>query len=140
MERRGTNTHSSGSPPNRLQGMRILLVEDEVVVAMELRASFEDHGACVIGPRRTVRSAIEGAEEPNLSAAVLDVRIGGESIAPVARRLAERGTPFLFYTGESLPDWIRAEWPAAEVISKPAMGRQLVEAAAKLGRAARQGD
>jgi DNA-binding response OmpR family regulator len=66
------------------------------------------------------------------AAVVLDVRIGNDTIAPVARGLTERKIPFLFYTGQVNTDPIWREWPASQVIAKPARPRSLVAAVAAL--------
>jgi DNA-binding response OmpR family regulator len=117
-----------------LKGARILVVEDEALIAFDLQATLTDAGAEVVGPSLTVTEAFALAGRENLSAAVLDVRLGRHAIEPVARQLAARSIPFLFYTGQVETDPIKAEWPQCEIIAKPAPSRTLVRAVAALLR------
>jgi DNA-binding response OmpR family regulator len=127
MERR-----SEAEAARTLSGARVLVVEDEAIIGFELQASLTDAGAQVIGPSLSLAEAFALASRENLSAAVLDIRLGRETIGPVARQLAARGIPFLFYTGQVETDSIRAEWPHCKIMSKPAPVRALVRAVAKL--------
>ncbi len=115
-----------------LQGARILVVEDEPIIAMELQSVFEDKGAVVVGPARTLEAALRHAGKAQISAAVLDLRLGPEPIAPVARLLRARDIPFLFYSGQPRNDPLRAEWPEALFLSKPATTHQLMIAVLSL--------
>ena len=90
------------------QNCRVLVVEDEYLLAEDLREELIEGGAAVIGPAQTVARALELVASPGrLDAAVLDINLGGELAYPVADALAERGVPFLFTTGydsSALPD------------------------------------
>jgi DNA-binding response OmpR family regulator len=121
----------------RLDGARILVVEDDFLIGLELAAVLSDAGAEVVGPSQSVAAAMMTAEEP-LSAAILDMRLGEETVAPVARLLAARHVPFLFYTGQSETDPLRCEWPECRILAKPAMPPSLVAALAALLREERQ--
>jgi DNA-binding response OmpR family regulator len=89
--------------PARLSNKRILVVEDEALVAMLVEDELLRAGAEVVGPTGCVRDAlrlIEGAaRDGGLSAAVLDIKLEDEAVRPVADRLAALGVPFLFATG-----------------------------------------
>ena len=81
-------------------GKRILLVEDEYMIAQDLAHDLRGMGADVIGPIPTVERAIAAvAAEPELDGAVLDVNLQGEMVFPVADALREREVPILFTTG-----------------------------------------
>lgn len=83
-----------------LNGCHILIVEDEYLLAQDLRAELADAGAVVAGMAGTVAGALEQIESlARLDGAILDVNLRGESVFPVADRLAARGVPFLFTTG-----------------------------------------
>jgi CheY-like chemotaxis protein len=84
-----------------LKGRRILIVEDEYLLAMDLAERFEDLGVEVVGPAATVRDAIAllGAEE--VEGAVLDINIRGERVYPVADILTQKNVPFVFTSGYS---------------------------------------
>lgn len=99
------------SKPN-LQGLRLLLVEDEFVLALGLSDLLVDEGADVIGPVASVSDALELIEKvPEIDAAVLDVNLGGETIYPVADALMTRNVPFFFATANdrsTLPERFRS--------------------------------
>jgi len=85
-----------------LRDKRVLVVEDEAIVAMLVEDELIDAGAKVIGPASSVEEAlrlIKGAAlHGGLNAAVLDFHLDGERVSPVADRLAALGVPFLFAT------------------------------------------
>ncbi|HLY04416.1 MAG TPA: response regulator [Rhizomicrobium sp.] len=124
-----------GSAPNtRLAGARVLIVEDEFIIALEIQANLEEAGATVIGPAYTLEQALELAEREQLSAAMLDLRLGRDSASLVAQLLHERQIPFLFYTGQPPSDPIRRAWPESTTLSKPASSDEIVHAVADIIR------
>jgi DNA-binding response OmpR family regulator len=114
-----------------LRGARVLLVEDDILLLMELEAILREAGAEIAGCCRTVREALAVAERNGLAVAILDVRVGRETIAPVARQLADHGTPFIFYTGQVENDPDLAEWTGRRILSKPARASAIVAAVAE---------
>lgn len=124
------NDREVGSP--WLNGGRVLVVEDDFFIGLELAAILSDAGAEVAGPYPTVETALAAAEDETLQAAVLDIRLGNEMVGPVARRLADHHVPFVFYTGQLNTDSLRAEWPNSRFLSKPALPRSIVNAVADL--------
>jgi len=78
---------------------RILVVEDEALVAMLVEDALLDAGFVVIGPARTVSQALEMLKADPPDAAVLDLNLGGENSLSVAEALTARGIPFLVATG-----------------------------------------
>lgn len=115
-----------------LAGSRVLIVEDEFIIALELQSNFEDAGAEVVGPAYTLADALELATHADITAATLDLRLMRDSVAPVARALAKRGIPFVFYSGQPSNDPVIAEWPQYRAVSKPAHPEELVEALTEL--------
>jgi CheY-like chemotaxis protein len=85
-----------------LAGRRVLVVEDEYIIAMELNRWLQEAGIEVVGPVPSVEQALDLIEDESaLDAAVLDINLGaGETVYPVADRLGALGVPFLFATGE----------------------------------------
>lgn len=78
---------------------RILVIEDEALVAMLVEDALVDAGFAVLGPARSVAQALEMLKADTPDAAVLDLNLGGENSLPVADVLAARGIPFLVATG-----------------------------------------
>ena len=102
-----------------LTGRRILVVEDESLVAMLLETILEDMGAIPVGAISTVDEAlVVVADDPLLDAALLDVNVAGKLVFPVAEALRAKGIPFVFSTGYGeggLPD----HWRGQSTIQKP---------------------
>src|SRR3954447_2946802 len=87
------------SAPASLQGLRVLVVEDEMMVSMLIEDMLSDLGCTVVGPASRLDEAIELAKTDALDCAVLDVNLGGQPIFPLADLLREKGRPFAFATG-----------------------------------------
>ena len=100
-----------------LKGKRILVVEDEALIAVMVEDMLIDMGSDVVGPAATIESALELARDEMLDAAVLDVNVRGERIDAVAEALMARGVPVLFATGYG--EVRLASGAAATVIDKP---------------------
>lgn len=101
-----------------LNGRRVLVVEDESLVAMLLEAILEDMGCTPVGPAATVDDGMALVESETLDAALLDVNVAGHQVFPVAEALRARGVPFVFSTGYGeggLPD----EWRGQATLQKP---------------------
>ena len=81
-----------------LSGRRVLLVEDEAIIALDLAALLTDLGAVVVGPAHSVADALELLNEGKIDCAVLDINLNGEPVYPVARALETRRIPFVFVT------------------------------------------
>jgi CheY-like chemotaxis protein len=82
-----------------LRGKRILIVEDEMLIAAMLEEILADLGATVVGPAATVADGLRLARTGEFDAAVLDVNVRNERIDPVTELLRERGIPMIFATG-----------------------------------------
>lgn len=97
-------------PDHRGRGLRVLLVEDENLVALLLEDMLAELGHSVVGPLAHLEKALEAAQCEAIDFAILDVNISGKEAYPVAKRLAARGIPFAFSTGygrRSLPEQYR---------------------------------
>jgi DNA-binding response OmpR family regulator len=113
-----------------LAGARVLIVEDDFLIAIDLETILAKAGAKVSGPCRTVKDALAAID--GVGAAVLDIRLGDQTVDPIARQLDERGVPFLFYTGQIDTDPIRRKWPDHKILAKPARPQCIVMAVADL--------
>jgi DNA-binding response OmpR family regulator len=78
---------------------RILIVEDEAMIAMLVEDMVLDFGSEVVGPAAKMDDAMRLAQAAALDAAILDVNVGGSVIFPVAEILSKRGIPLIFATG-----------------------------------------
>src|SRR5215468_9200429 len=113
-----------------LKGARVLIVEDDFLILLELESVLAEAGGELAGSCLSLEEGLAGAENGDLTAAVLDVRLGRESSFPIAHRLERRGVPFVFYTGQAEIDQLRAQWPECRVIAKPARRGAIVAAIA----------
>jgi CheY-like chemotaxis protein len=82
-----------------LEGCRVLVVEDEALIALDIVAMLEDLGVHVYGPASTLTAALEAAEGAVLDAALLDVNLARQEVWPVADVLRRRCIPIIFMTG-----------------------------------------
>lgn len=107
---------------------RVLIVEDDVFIALDLEKVLDDAGCSVVGPAPSVEQALAKIAGSKLDAALLDVNLGHELVFPVADRLSAEGIPFIFVTGEprTVPErhWMRP------VITKPYQSQAVLEALA----------
>ncbi len=105
-------------PPDMLRGRRVLVVEDEALVAMLVEDTLTDAGAEVIGPVRSVTEALAALARDRPDAAVLDLNLDGVSSRPVADALAAAGVPFVVATGYGA-DGMPPGHAGVQVLAKP---------------------
>ena len=121
-----------------LKGLRVLVVEDEALVSMLVEDELRYAGAMVLGPAPSVGDALRlveaAAADGGISAAVLDINLDGQHVAPLADRLAALGVPFLFATGYG-DSRDTGRHGAAPVLEKPFDMERLVAAVAALASA-----
>jgi DNA-binding response OmpR family regulator len=82
-----------------LERVRVLVVEDEYLVAVLIKEILESAGCVVMGPIPRLSEALDAVKHETYDAAVLDVNLAGERIDPVAKALSCRDVPFIFVTG-----------------------------------------
>jgi CheY-like chemotaxis protein len=120
----------------KLAGLRVLVVEDEMMVSMLIEDMLGDLGCAVVGPAARLDEAMELARTCEIDCAVLDVNLGGQPIFPLADLLRELGRPFAFATGYG-DAGIREEDRGTPVLQKPFregdLARVLGELRAKVG-------
>jgi len=114
-----------------LDGMRVLVMEDEFLIALDVEQICRDHGAADV----VIVSNIEAlgpdpfAQEP-FHAAVLDLMLSGKPTLDFAAQLLERAIPFVFATGHSQSENFFDKFDGIPVVGKPYSGRDLLDALA----------
>jgi DNA-binding response OmpR family regulator len=120
-------------PSNPLAGLRVLLLEDEYLIAMDVELLCRDHGAADV----IVKRSVEELEGPlgEFDVAIVDLMLGGHSTVPFAGRLRDTGKAFVFASGYAGNDELKDAFPGIPVVGKPYAGTDLIEAvAAAAGR------
>jgi len=102
----------------RLVGLRVLVVEDEMLVSMLVEDMLADFGCAVVGPAPDFDAAMALANSAEIDAALLDVNVAGRVIFPVADALKARGVPFAFASGYGAAG-VEGDHRDAPVLQKP---------------------
>jgi DNA-binding response OmpR family regulator len=111
-----------------LSGVTVLVVEDDLLLAMDLEATLVGAGAVVVAVCHTLDEAMARADAEDFTVAVLDFSLGSDSVTPLARRLARRNTPFVLHTGMARGEPSLLEWRDYPIVEKPASRHALVSA------------
>ena len=110
---------------------RILVVEDEWLIADYLQEVLQDAGYLVCGPAARVSQALQLIEQDHPHAALLDINLRGETSVPVARVLSEKSVPFAFMTGYA-PNDLAHDLKGRPVLNKPVDLSALIKCVAQL--------
>lgn len=105
----------------------VLLVEDEMFVALDLQMTLEDDGWYVSGPFASSRDAVQYLDTNTADCAILDVRLTDGDVFPVADRLRDAGIPFVFHSGHADPTRLEQLYPGSVVCQKPCHPDALVK-------------
>jgi PAS domain S-box-containing protein len=116
---------ADGARPRSATGQRVLLVEDEALVAMMIQDWLTEAGHSVIGPISRASEALKAATEADYDAAILDINLGDGMAYPVADIVAKRGAPFVFVTGYEA-DTIDDRFSHVPILQKP-IERQMLQ-------------
>ena len=106
----------AGSHNGPLRGLRVLVVEDDYFIALELCHALRNAGAEVVGPARSVQSGLDAIRSEQLDCAVLDINLQGQMGFQIAEELRARDVPAIFATGYdrgTIPDGL-ADLPRLE--------------------------
>jgi DNA-binding response OmpR family regulator len=107
-----------------LQGLRVLVVEDEALVAMLIEEYLTEFGCIVVCSARRVANGLESLGKNRIGAAVLDVNVAGESVSPIAEALEKQEIPFIFASGYGARG-VEARWTGRPVLEKPFAAQDL---------------
>jgi DNA-binding response OmpR family regulator len=116
--------------PALLDGLRILVLEDEFLIAMDVEQLCRDHGAGDVVIARDLADVDGKDVAAQFDAAIVDLMLSGASTLDFASRLREVGLPFVFASGYADSEEIKASFPGIRLIAKPYSGDDLVEAVA----------
>lgn len=109
---------------SNLSGLRVLVVEDEILVAWLLGDMLAELGCVVVGPAARVNQALAMVEAEAIDAAVIDLNLNGQRSYPIADALAARGVPFVISTGYQA-DRLQDGYETVPVLQKPFKGSEL---------------
>ena len=123
------HAHRTASRP--LAGRRVLLVEDEALVAIDLEMTLKAAGAVVVGPFLRLAPALKAAAGESFDVAILDVVLGREKSYPLADLLAERGVPLVFHSGHLLVGGMAERYSGVLCCRKPCSPETLVRTVAR---------
>jgi two-component sensor histidine kinase/DNA-binding response OmpR family regulator len=104
--------------PVEVRGDRILVVEDEALVAIALRESLDEMGFSVVGPCSRISEAVVALRHNRVDAAVLDINLGGDPVYPLAEVLTAEKIPFVFVTGYG-PEELDRRFSHIPILQKP---------------------
>lgn len=98
---------------------RILVAEDEPVVAFDLCETVREAGYEVEGPHRDIASAMLASQKGLPDLAILDITLGQDEAYSLARKLAEENVPIIFHSGRHAREEVAARFPQAMTLLKP---------------------
>jgi CheY-like chemotaxis protein len=116
-----------------LEGVKVLVVEDEYLVAALMEDMLESAGCVVAGPIPRLAQALDAANSEACDVAVLDVNLAGERVYPVADILAQRNVPFVFVTGYGV---LPGEYANRPRLCKPFKMTELLDTLSHIVKAA----
>lgn len=115
-----------------LEGLRILLLEDEFLIAMDVELLCRDHGAADVVVKQSLDELQDDGSVADFDVAIIDLMLSGVSTLPFAERLAKSGRPFVFASGRVELDELLNDFPGVPVIGKPYTGADLIDAVASV--------
>jgi len=123
--------NGDGTNEKTLHGRRILIVEDEPLIALELATILQGVGAVVVGPAGTPEEALRFIDENSLDGVLLDGNLKGRPINEIATVLVDRKVPFVFVSGYGRDD-LPASFAKVPLLGKPFDPGQLLDAAMQI--------
>jgi CheY-like chemotaxis protein len=112
-----------------LSGLRVLLLEDEYLIAVDVEQLCQDNGARSVAIVRSLDELDSTAvDQPDFDVAIIDLILNGASTLDFAQQLQARGLPFVFATGYTELDEVGQRFPGVPIVSKPYSSGDLLEA------------
>jgi CheY-like chemotaxis protein len=106
-------------PMASMRGLKVLMVEDQLLIAMDVETMLTHEGAASVETASSVKEALIALAIMRPDVAILDVNLGNGSSVPVAQALCERGIPFVFATGYGETSLIPASMDDVPIVRKP---------------------
>lgn len=125
--------------PRFLLGNPILVIEDDMLQALDLAASLREAGALPMGPASSTKDALELLDSTSCEAAILDLRLDDGDGTALAWELYRRHLPFIVHTGYMETRFLPAHWPGCQIMFKPACMDKLIRTLDRLARWKRLG-
>lgn len=113
----------------RLNGLRILIAEDEPLLSMEVEDAIREHGGVPVGPYATLDALMAAVSAGGYDVAILDVHLGREESFAAADALRQRRVPFVFHSGRADGGELCCAYPQAPLCRKPCAPERLLETA-----------
>ena len=113
--------------PRLLEGLKVLVVEDNLLLAEVTKILLEETGCQVVGPAGWLQRGLELARAETLDGAVLDINLHGEMSFAIAEALSARGVPFVFVTGYEDRSIVPMAYRSAPRLDKPVADERLIE-------------
>lgn len=122
-------TRSPQSPTFQTAGdtPRVLVVEDEFIIALDLMETVQEMGFQVDGPHAGKQSAITAIEQQMPDFAILDIFTADGEVYPLADRLTEAGVPIIFHSGHVPPVEVQSRYPSSQAAAKPCAPSHLIK-------------
>ena len=113
--------------PRLLEGLRVLIVEDNLLLAEVTKLLLDESGCEVVGPAGWLERGLELAGHEPLDGALLDINLHGEMSFPIAEVLSARGVPFVFVTGYEDRSIVPLAYRSAPRLDKPVADEHLMD-------------
>ncbi len=113
--------------PRLLESLRVLVVEDNLLLAEVTKILLEESGCQVVGPAGWLQRGLELAEHAPLDGAILDINLHGDMSFAIAEVLSRRGVPFVFVTGYEDRSIVPMAYRSAPRLDKPVADERLIE-------------
>ena len=105
---------------------RILVAEDEMIVAFDLCDTVEEAGYEVEGPHAGISDAMLAFQKEKPALAILDIQLDDGIVFPLAQKLADENVPIIFHSGRHTDDEVQARFPGATTLAKPCPPAQMI--------------
>lgn len=126
MESFGSMSSATASMTQGLNRVRVLIVEDEPFIAIDIQLAVQQAGGEAVGPAPTIKDALELIRTSEIQAAILDVNLPDGHIGPVLQALGS-GVAIVVHTGVGLPPEVEVRFPSVPVYTKPTAPELLVQ-------------